>query len=55
MLSWASSTGYWNVELGFFFQPLTIHHYSTKTSQKNQHTTTTTTTTTPSCGWPSLI
>jgi hypothetical protein len=26
MLSWASSTGHWNVDLGLIFLPLTIHH-----------------------------
>jgi hypothetical protein len=41
MLSWASSTGHWNVVLVFFFQPLSIHHSSTKTFRQNQHTTTT--------------
>jgi hypothetical protein len=51
MLSWASSTGYWNVELGFFFQPLTIHHPSTNISWQNQQHTTTT----HCCGWQSLI
>jgi hypothetical protein len=51
MLSWASSTGHWNVELGFFFQPLTIHHPFTNTFWQNQQHTTTT-----HCyGWLSLI